>query len=125
MGADRQQQLARVHHGASSQLAPSMALVYFPTAAGWRGLVNPSSNPSFSHARHGADVVSPSTVAHSKVLSRRRREQQRAGVTGDHQILIAGDHPYRAGTARGGDDLRMLCVLVGVEVNTQIRQSSA
>jgi len=71
--------------------------------------------------RIGTDVASPSTEARLRVLSCRRREQQRAGVSGDHQILIGRDHPHRADASRHRDDLRMRGILLWVEVDAQVR----
>src|SRR5207249_11574347 len=41
--------------------------------------------------------------------------ENRAGVARDHQVLVGGDHPDRAGAFVGTDDRVMAGVLFGIE----------
>ena len=68
---------------------------------------------------------SPSMLGRLWALRRRRRDEQGAGVPGDYQILVGGDHPYHASAPHRGDDIRMHRVPLGAKVNPQVRQAPA
>src|SRR5439155_22201988 len=51
--------------------------------------------------------------------------ENRAGVARDHQVLVGGDHPDRAGAFIGTDDRVMAGVPLGIEADAEMLESGA
>src|SRR5207249_6982877 len=49
--------------------------------------------------------------------------ENRAGVARDHQVLVGGDHPDRAGAFVGTDDRVMAGVPLGIEADAEMLES--